>query len=227
MDRAFPDHAPPRRTGRLAIVLVALVAAVAGGAWLYRYAVRDNLFPKNFGVVEQGKVYRSGKLTPAAFRTIHAEHGIRTIIDLGAWGAGSDGDRREQRTAEALGIERYRFELVGDGTGNPNHYVHTLRLLTDPAKQPVLVHCGAGAERTGIAVMLYRSVTVGTPIEQAYEEAKRYGHDPERNPRLREVLDRYAQPILDAYRAGTQIAVPGEVEPVPDPVPVALGPGAG
>jgi protein tyrosine/serine phosphatase len=224
---AIPQHGAPRRPRALLVTIVIAVVAALGGAWFYRYAVRDNLFPKNFGVVEEGKVYRSGGLTPGALASVVRKHGIRTIVDLGAWEAGSEGDRREQRSAEALGIERYRFELVGDGTGNPNHYVSTLRLLTDPAKQPVLVHCGAGAERTGVAVILYRRVTRGTPIEEAYEEAKQYRHRPERNPQLRRVLDRYAQLILDAFRGGGQILIPGEVDAVPEPVPIApAGPDA-
>lgn len=200
--------------------VIALIAVLAAGVALYRYAVRDNVFPKNFGVVDEGKVYRSGKLTPAALHRVVREHSIRTIIDLGTWEPGSDADRREQQTAEALGVERYRFTLVGDGTGNPNHYLNTLRLLTDPGMQPVLVHCGAGAERTGITVMLYRAVTRGTPLEQGYEEAQRYGHSPRRNPTLRRVLDQYAQPILAAYREGGSVEAPGGVEPVPPPSPV-------
>ncbi len=218
---AIPEQGEPRRSRALPVIIVIAVAAALAGAWFYRYAVRDNLFPRNFGVVEEGKVYRSGRLTAGALASVVEKHRIRTIVDLGAWEAGSEDDRREQRSAEALGIERYRFELVGDGTGNPNYYVSTLRLLTDPAKQPVLVHCGAGSERTGVAVILYRGVTRGTPIEEAYEEAKGYGHSPDRNPKLRLVLDRYAQPILDAFRGGGQIAIPGEVEPVPEPAPVA------
>lgn len=209
------------RRGRAgAIALVVLVLLGAGG-WFFRYHVRDNIFPKNFGVVDGGRVYRAGGLTPAAFRSVAAEHGIKTFVDLGAWPEGSEEDRRAQRTAEALGIERFRFELVGDGTGNPNHYVNTLRIMTDPACQPVLVHCGAGSERTGIAVILYRHITLGTPIEEAYQEAQLYKHRPARNPKLKDVLARFAEPILAAYRNGSPIVIPGEVEPVPEPTPVA------
>jgi protein tyrosine/serine phosphatase len=218
-----PDEPKPLRGRAWRTVLVVALLIVAG-ALVFRFGVRDHLFPKNFGVVDEGKVYRSGKLTPGTLSDVVERHAIRTIVDLGTWPAGSAGDRREQRTADALGVERYRFELVGDGTGNPNHYVNTLRIMTDPARQPVLVHCGAGAERTGMSVMLYRQVTLGTPIEEAYAEARRYKHDPGRNPRLREVLSRYGPMILEAYREGRQISVPGEVEPVSEPAPVETAP---
>ncbi len=218
-----PDAPKPLRGRAVRTVLVVAIMIVAGSL-VFRFAVRDHLFPKNFGVVDEGKVYRSGKLTPSALSDVVERHAVRTIVDLGTWPAGSAGDRREQRTADALGVERYRFELIGDGTGNPNYYVNTLRIMTDPARQPVLVHCGAGAERTGMSVMLYRHLTLGTPIEEAYAEARRYKHEPDRNPKLREVLDRYGPMILEAYRQGRQISVPGEVEPVPEPTPVEPAP---
>lgn len=201
----------------------ALGAALALGLF-YRYWVRDNLFPKNFGVVEAGKVYRSGQLTPAAFRDVVEENGIRTIIDLGS-ALRPDGssdhaevERRNREVASALGVTRYRFDLLGDSTGNPNEYVQALRIMMDPAAQPVLVHCGAGSERTGAAVAIYRHLTGGVPLEAAYEEARSFKHDPRRNPKLKAYLDRYAEAIVRALRQGG--LVPGEASvPAPEPTP--------
>jgi len=53
------------------------------------------------------------------------------------------------------GIECVEFLLPSDGTGDPEKYVRALQLMTDPQRQPVLVHCGAGAQRTSTAVILY------------------------------------------------------------------------
>jgi protein tyrosine/serine phosphatase len=209
-----------RRAGRSFRVVAVLVACAAAGGLFYRYEVRDNVFPKNFGVVEEGKVYRSGQLSPAAFRSVVEGRRVRTIIDLGSAlkpdGTTDDAavESINERVAESLGVTRYRFNLVGDGTGNPNAYVQALRIMTDPGAQPVLVHCGAGSERTGIAVILYRNLVQGTPIDAGYVEARKFRHDPGRNPKLREVLDRYGEAIVRAVREGSQ--VPG-VEPLAAP----------
>jgi tyrosine-protein phosphatase SIW14 len=218
-----PRSAPRARARRL--VPIALALALAAGLF-YRFAVRDNVFPKNFGVVEPGKVFRSGQLTPAAFRRVVEAHGVRTVVDLGS-ALRPDGrtddprvERLNQRVAESLGLTRYRFNLAGDGTGNPNYYVAALRVMTDPSAQPVLVHCGAGSERTGAAAILYRRLTAGTPIEQAYAEAGEYRHDARRNPRLKEVLDRYGEAIVRAARAGA--GVPG-ADPLPPVTPTTRG----
>lgn len=220
MSSATPQRGSRGR--RRALIALACLAAVAVGAWFYRDHVRDEVFPKNFGVVDEGRLYRSGGLTPGALRRVHDRFGVRTIVDLGAWEPGSDDDRRAQRTADALGLTRFRFDLVGDGTGDPNQYLEALRVMTDAARQPVLVHCGAGSERTGIAVILYRSFTAGTPIEQGFEEAQRFKHRPSRNPKFREVLDRYAGRILAALRDGTRVEVsqpPVPVRAMPDAPP--------
>lgn len=189
-------------------VVVAVALIVGLGAFLWTKAVAPNLFPKNFGVVDEGKVYRSGELTPAAFKLLRERHGIKTIIDLGTHEPGTADENREKRTAELLGISRHVFNLEGDSTGNPNEYVEALRLMTDPANQPVLVHCGAGSERTGMAVVLYRHITQDTPIDEAYKECSEFHHDPKRNPHLPEMLHEWGDKITEAYKSGTAIAWP-------------------
>jgi len=203
------------------VIAIALVAAV--GVWFWRYGIRDNVTPENFGVVKEGAVYRSAALTPAALRHVQAKYGIRTIVDLGAYEPGTPGWRRAEAAADALGITRYTLDLEGDGTGNPNDYVAALRVMADSTDAPVLVHCSAGAQRTGCLVMLYRKIFEGVPYDRSLTEARRHKHDPADNPRLREMIDRWGDRIEAAYRAGGWIdgmPVPAwaSVEPA-DPAP--------
>jgi hypothetical protein len=198
-----------------------IVSALALLGVFFKPTVSSNLSPKNYAEVDPGKLCRAGQLSPAQFRAIAESHHIRTIIDLGSYDRDSAGDRRNQRTADALGIPRYRFDLNGDATGNPNAYVQGLLLMIDPARQPALVHCGAGSERTGCAVILYNNLLYNTPIEQGLADSRQFKHDPARNPRLEEVLAQFATPILDAVRGHTQI--PGQPE-LPEPRPATLRP---
>jgi len=185
---------------------LAIVAAVIGLAtWGYFGWVRPNLVPRNFGIVEAGTLYRSAALTPGATRRVHERYGIKTIVDLGGFDKDPTGDRVASRTAAALGIERYVFPLEGDGTGNPNAYVAALRVINDPSKRPVLVHCSAGAQRTSGCVMLYRDLVQGRPLEETYSEAKEYRHDPARNPRLMPFLTEHERAIRQAYEHGGRV----------------------
>lgn len=201
------------------IPFLAALAILAGVA--FKPAVLENLTPNNFGEVDAGKVYRSGQLTPAALDSLNQRYHFKTILDLGSFPEGSPGDIRNQRTADALHIPRYRFNLEGDATGNPNYYVQALSLMTDAARQPILVHCGAGSERTGCAVILYDNLVRGTPLDQGLTASQKFHHDDTRNPHLAEVLTRYSGPIFRAYRGHTQIE---GVPPLPDPTPASLRP---
>lgn len=196
-----PGLPAPRRRRWPALGLGVLIAII-GGVALWKAAIAPNLFPHNFGVVEEGKIYRSGRLTPAALERAYHQYGLKTIIDFGGYEPGSDHDRREQRTAKALGIKRYVLRLEGDGTGNPNNYVEALRLMTDPENQPVLVHCSAGAQRTGCAVILYRHIVQHRLVMDAFRESQRYDHDWADNPGLLGMVAEYGDDIARAYREG-------------------------
>lgn len=210
---SIPAQEAGRGGSQIARIL-AIAAAVALAVLVFRDLIRPNVFPKRFHEVVPGQIYRSGKLTPAALTTVVREHGIRTVVDLGAWPEGSRADRREARTAAALGVDRVRLpDVIGDSTGDANAYVEALRIMNDPARRPVLVHCGAGTERTGCVVALYREFEEGWSQEKAFEEAVRAGHSPRRNPKLRETLETWSEPIRDALVTGGKVEMPANDTP--------------
>ncbi len=192
-----------------------MVLAVVG-AW-------PHLVAKNFGVVVPGKIYRSGELTVAAMADIVHDHKIKTVIDMGAYEEGTHDDRLQALTAESLGVDRHVLRLYGDGTGDPTMYLESLRIMTDPTKLPVLVHCGAGSERTGCLVVLYRHLVQGVSIDDAFEEAKRFGHNPSRNPILRRLIDYLVEPVRLAYENDLPTVTlpdePDQSKPAPESSP--------
>lgn len=212
------------RSRRPAAIFVS-VLVLAGGFVVWDELVKPHVIPKRFRVVAPDRIFRSGKLTPATMSAVVREHEIKTIVDLGAWVDDPRGERLEARTSQVLGVERHVFDLLGDSTGDPNDYVEALRLMTDPANQPVLVHCGAGTERTGVVVYLYRTIVEGRPKDEALAEAERAGHSPRRNPRLAQTLDRWEDQIARAFREGGRIEV--AASPAATPAPERAGTPAG
>ncbi|MFN7395387.1 MAG: fused DSP-PTPase phosphatase/NAD kinase-like protein [bacterium] len=194
----------PSRLGPILLVGVLVFL----GAWTARYNFRDNLVPRNFGVVDEGVLYRAGRLTPAQTKALVERHKIKTIIDLGAYRAGSTDERNAQRTAEALGVARFTFTLQGDGSGDPNDYAQALRIIAKPEFQPVLVHCAAGAQRTSACVVFYREIVQGRGIEESLPEALRYKHDPAKNPVLEPYIRQWHAAIAKAVREGGSIPWP-------------------
>ena len=107
------------------------------------------------------------------------------------------------------GLAETRQQVVV-GRGNPNAYVEALRIITDPASQPVLVHCAAGAQRTSACIVLYRELVQGWPRERAMPEAYAHDHNPAKNPHLTPYLDANEARIAEAFRAGSGTLIPGQ-----------------
>ncbi len=206
------DVTSSKRNGFGSVVSLLVVAAIASGAAVFVYrVVWPDVHPKRFAEVVPGKLYRSGEPSPAALEAMVKEHGIRTIIDLGVASEGDVRDRRLQLSTQALGITRFKFDLIGDSTGNPNEYVAALRLASDPARQPVLVHCATGSQRTSCAIGLFRAAFEGVSVDEAIAEAKRF----DAKPKVDETMRSIVSPVLEALRNGGWIeghAVPS-VEP--------------
>jgi len=186
----------------LAVLAVVLLCIGAGVAW--HKELRHHVFPRNFGVVTPNAIYRSGRLTPNMLHALRDDYGVRTLIDLGDITAGDETDLEGERLADELGMDRFRFNFSGDGTGDPNHYVTVLHLMTDPARQPVLVHCSAGAQRTSGAVILYRAIVEGVPVEVAYPESFEFKHDPDDYELLAYLAD-HLELIRVSYMTGKRL----------------------
>jgi len=190
---------------------------LAAGAWAGWEAYGEPRWQtKRWGAVEPGLVYRSGRLPLARAQAVLARHGIRVLIDLTEPGADNRFQPAEQAAAEALGIDYHNFPLCGDGTGDLNHYAEALAVLHEArrAGQPVLVHCAAGAQRTGGVVAVYRLLMEGRDPESVRAEMRRYGWKPGKDRVLLDYLNTHMQTLAGLLRDR------GVLERVPAPLPV-------
>jgi protein tyrosine/serine phosphatase len=166
------------------------------GIFVYHHYV--DYYPKNFGIVVPGALYRSGYLTADALSRVCHQYKIRTIIDLGGSEPGTQEYEAEVEAAQELGIKRFPFVLPGDGTGDPNTYIEALKLISDPNHQPALVHCAAGAYRTSTVVILYQNIFMDQPIWTAVRQSAQFGYQPEKNPQSLAYLAEHLAAIRQA-----------------------------
>ena len=114
-------------------------------------------------------LYRSGQPTQSDMAQIK-NLGIKTILKLNA-----DNQAESSWTANAgLVLET----LVMSNVHSPTYEQvdAALAIINDTSKQPILVHCHLGHDRTGAVIAAYRVTVQGWSIDKAAAEAKTMGY---------------------------------------------------
>ncbi len=130
----------------------------------------------NFHVVLPGRVYRSAQLSAGELENTVRAYGIRTVINLRGSAPPIDWYLDECRATHKLGIcqedvglQATRFPSVTE--------VRRLVEVLDQCDYPVLLHCRQGADRTGLASVIFCYLQTDQKIEQARRQLSwRYGH---------------------------------------------------
>lgn len=211
--------APPLwKTRRGWTICLAIVGIVLGGIFIwdtfkYRY------IPKRFGTVIPGEIYRSGQISKWMFEPTIQKYGIDTVIDLNGIAKDDQHQQAEIASYETLNLNHHRHILAGNGTGMVENYVDALETMAKAHRngETILVHCAAGAQRTGSVTAAYRVLVLGDPPQKAYEELQQYGWDPDSDQVLLQYLNGNMQFVAES------LVERGVIERVPDPLPV-VGP---
>ena len=138
-----------------------ILIIVFGGLFTARILTKDN-----FHAVIPGEIYRSAQLSAGKLKKVVAEHGIRTVISLRRPRSDQGWYGKEKTMAESLGIAHH--DIAMDLTFSPriDHLIE-LRDLIETAPRPLLVHCRAGADRTGLAGIMAKLLDGSSSLAEA------------------------------------------------------------
>ena len=152
--------------------LLAVLVALAAG-WLIARDPQGHLFWDHWDVVKRDILYRSGQLTTSQLAAAIERFGIRTVINM-QW----PGEElwAERAVTRKLGVDFVNLPMPGDGLGEEWEFREILKVLDDPARRPVLVHCARGTCRTGAAVAYYRFERDGWTPEDVAGELQRQAY---------------------------------------------------
>ena len=192
---------------------------IVGSVWLWEEVLEDRFIPKRFGVVEPGQIYRSGRLHRSLLEKTLRQYNIARIVDL-TGGVPKDQDQQaEVHAAQALGIERVELYLEGDGTGDIRRYAEAIVFIHDAVRQnkPVLVHCSAGAQRTGGVIAAYRLLVQKKRPSEVHDEMAKYRWNPNKDHEVLQYLNNNMSSLA------TILVAQGVLDRVPEPLP-QLGP---
>ena len=127
--------------------------------------------------VVPGLLYRSAQLPAGEFVGLAKQVGLRTVINLRGENAGRDWYDDQLRAAREMdiGLINYRMSASHELTvAQMTELAHILR----QAPKPLLIHCGSGSDRTGLACALFLLEAGHSPEAVAYQLSLRYGHFP-------------------------------------------------
>lgn len=110
-------------------------------------------------------LYRSAQPLPEDFRELQ-RRGISEVLDLRLY-------HRDMPAPEAT-LDLQQAPLSA-GNINSWYLTQALQVIAN-ARQPVLVHCLHGSDRTGLVVAMYRVVCQGWSKQQAIEEMEDGGY---------------------------------------------------
>lgn len=147
------------------------------------------VFGGNLREVQAGKLYRSCQLTGSGYDAVSAKlvgnslesvihkEGIKTILNLRS---GSMTDKRyaeEVEICQKEGVDHVDDFFSARALPPPDVMVKMLDTF-DHARKPILVHCQAGSDRTGLACAVYAHLYMNKPLNEAVSSQLtwRYGH---------------------------------------------------
>lgn len=138
---------------------------------------------REFHVVREGVLYRSGQPRVAGLKRLVHERGIRTIINLRDKAtSGTQGiDEAEEKFCAKEEINFFRYPPLHfdgpDGTHPVDANVEKfLSVMQDPKNYPVLIHCHAGIHRTGSFCAIFRMEFDHWTNAEAIAEMKACGY---------------------------------------------------
>lgn len=128
--------------------------------------------------------------------------GIRTVVNLRHYHG-----HREERGCGRRGIGYVRIMTESSDAPRDEDVRRFLEVVTDPARQPVYVHCWRGKDRTGVMIASYRVAVEGWSLGEALAEMDAFGFYPGWRD-LRAWAETIPQRV-DAIRPGHRAATPG------------------
>lgn len=159
-----------------------IVSLLFGGPIGY-ISYREKNF-RNFRTVRPDVLYRSGQLSPDGLERIVHDYGIRTVITLRD--SDTPGKRppdwREEEFCRKMDIYHYRLppRLWWSESGAipaDENVKKLLEVLDNPKHYPVLIHCFAGAHRTGAYCAIFRMEYDHWDNQAALDELQQCGYD--------------------------------------------------
>ena len=152
----------------LALSLSPAVARYATAAPQASAVSRPSIHIDNFGRISP-TYYRGAQPQGRDYADL-AALGVKTLINLTSDDASPD----EKAMAGKAGLSYFQIPMTTHAVPTTAQLAQFMKMVTDPSKQPVYVHCVGGKHRTGVMTAAYRMAHDGWTADRAFKEMKQY-----------------------------------------------------
>jgi tyrosine-protein phosphatase SIW14 len=122
----------------------------------------------NFGRID-ASYYRGAQPEGRDYDDL-ASLGVKTVINL----TSDDADPREKALVEGVGMHYVQIAMTTHEPPSAAQLAEFLKVVAEPANQPVFVHCVGGRHRTGVMTAAYRISHDGWSANRAFAEMKQF-----------------------------------------------------
>ena len=141
-------------------------------------------------------LYRSARPESAGFRELE-KLGVKAVLDVES--------PADDVAAKGTKLKLYHVPMTAFGLRD-DRVLEAMRILSDPANRPIVIHCRLGADRTGAMMALYRVVVEGWSKADAIREMNEGGYH---HSSFWKNLDQYVAAVdVDALRKKLGIVKP-------------------
>ncbi len=158
-----------KRLRNIGLALGAAVLIIAG------YVVAVNV-QGNFHPITPGEAYRSGQLNSHQLARYVEQYKIKSVLNLRGSHPGEDWYEDELAASSKLRLTHYDISL----SANHEMTESDVRQLIDifkTAPRPILIHCQAGADRSGLVAAMWQVVVDKVSKAEAKKQLSLwYGH---------------------------------------------------
>jgi protein tyrosine/serine phosphatase len=160
------------RIVRAAIIAVMFIVFILAG---YVFYTVEN---DNFHTVASGHAYRSAQMTEDELARCIEKYRIKSILNLRGGNSSTSWYQGEVAVAARMEVTHYDERLNSGNELTVKQMTDLIELLRR-APKPILIHCEAGADRTGLVSALYCLGLEGKSAEESGEQLSVwYGHVP-------------------------------------------------
>lgn len=155
--------------------------------------IKPLVFPEknadNFYCIESEKCFRCKQLDTTVLEQYIQNNDIKVILNLRASKPTESWYKNEKALCEKLGVAFYDFGFDPFILPTKEQFIELFKVLDAHSHEKILLHCFAGADRTGLIAALYVAEKMNGLLEHAlFHQDVFFGHNEKAFPHMKKFI---------------------------------------